>query len=32
MDEEKDKDMVRSVLDFKASLDILWEERELLQE
>ncbi|XP_013599040.1 PREDICTED: cullin-4 [Brassica oleracea var. oleracea] len=26
MDEEKDKDMVQSLLDFKASLDIVWEE------
>nr|BAB08502.1 cullin [Arabidopsis thaliana] len=26
MDEEKDKDMVQSLLDFKASLDIIWEE------
>lgn len=26
MDEEKDKDMVQSLLDFKASLDVIWEE------
>ncbi|KAJ4878119.1 Cullin-4 [Raphanus sativus] len=26
MDEEKDKDMVQSLLDFKASLDIVWED------
>lgn len=26
MDEEKDKDMVQSLLDFKTSLDIIWEE------
>ncbi|CAN8267329.1 unnamed protein product [Cochlearia groenlandica] len=26
MDEEKDKDMVQSLLDFKISLDIVWEE------
>lgn len=26
MDEEKDKDMVQSLLDFKASLDIIWED------
>ncbi|GAA0171236.1 ubiquitin-protein ligase [Lithospermum erythrorhizon] len=26
MDEEKDKDMVSGLLDFKASLDIIWEE------
>lgn len=25
MDEEKDKDMVQSLLDFKASLDVIWE-------
>ena len=26
MDEEKDKDMVPSLLEFKASLDTIWEE------
>ena len=26
MDEEKDKDMVSSLLEFKASLDTIWEE------